>query len=300
MSTNFYPHDYNGIFDNVPEVTFDQFLRVDDGEIISAEIAQRSEDALIRNVFRESQQTIPGALFYNQLTQDQLDSIGQAAERKPGEEFALVFTPERDLKSEEVHQFGAKSEVTNEQIKRNDKDALNRLLYFLTLTIVRKLDDYVLDIFTKADAAGLTPKSAVPVLDGTTSRDTAPSATSLGHLIEHIALGQEGNLALNYNMLIMRPTDAAKLRVEERVTGLSLLDDFGVELRTSRSLTEKSAYLIDTNRAGEVLWEDPLTTEVIDEKLRHVQVVQAWATPAAAITTPSAINKITFNMPRGA
>ena len=35
MSTSFYPHDYNGIFTNVPEVTFDQFLRVDDGEIIS-------------------------------------------------------------------------------------------------------------------------------------------------------------------------------------------------------------------------------------------------------------------------
>ncbi len=43
---------------------------------------------------------------------------------------------------------------------------------------------------------------------------------------------------MRYNTLIMRPIDAAKLRVEERVTGLSLLDDFGVELRTSRSLDE--------------------------------------------------------------
>ena len=43
-----------------------------------------------------------------------------------------------------------------------------------------------------------------------------------------------------------------------------------------------------------MFWEDGMTSEVIDDKERHVHIVQAWATPAAAITTPAAVNKLTF------
>ena len=84
------------------------------------------------------------------------------------------------------------------------------------------------------------------------------------------------------------------VKIQEKITGISLAEDYGVNVVTSREFASNMGFLVDTDRAGEVYWEDPLTSEVIDDRTRHVYTVQSWATPAAAITTPHAINMIGF------
>lgn len=291
----FYPVEGRGsVLKYVEEAAARDFINDQTGDLIALEVALRSKDALLNTIFRESSQAAAGALYYNQLTEAQLESIGEAAERQPGEEFALVFAPEGEAMSEKVHQFGAKSEVTYEAVKRNDKNAVATLVDFLGLTITRKLDEYALDILAKIAAAGLSAETVVPTLTGETTRDTAPANTTVGSIAQAVAIGEESDLSLAYNTLILRPMDIALLRMEEKVTGLSLAEDFGVEVKPSRSLAAGTGYLVDSTRAGEVFWEDPLTSEIIDDKERHVHIVQAWATPAAAINTPSAVNKLTF------
>ena len=291
----FYPHDGRGsVLEHVKEATARDFIVDPTGLFISHEVALRAGDALLNTIFLESRQEASGALHYNQLTEGQLETIGEAAERQPGEEFALVFAPEGESMTEKVRQFGAKSEVTYEAVKRNDLNAVSTLVDFLSLTIHRKLDEYALDILAKLADAGLSVETVVPILTGATTRDSAPANTTVGTIAQAVAVGAESDLSLSYDTLIPKPTDITLLRMEERVTGLSLEDDFGVTVKPSRSLEPATGYLVDSSRAGEVFWEDGMTSEVIDDKERHVHIVQAWATPAAAITTPAAVNKLSF------
>ena len=294
MST-FYPAENPAsVLQYVPDVNIQSFVGEDGPGMITHEIAARSENALIRTIFRDSEQRVSGALYYNQLSNEQIKSIGQAAERQPGEEFALVFQPETQAQIERVRQFGAKSEITYEAVRRNSIDEMSRLVDFLTLTIMRKLDSYVMDILTKAVNAKLTATATAPALSTAVSRDTPLSTLSLGHIIDAVAAGAENDLAVDYDTLILRPTQASQLKIQEKITGISLAEDYGVNVVTSREFASNMGFLVDTDRAGEVYWEDPLTSEVIDDRTRHVYTVQSWATPAAAITTPHAINMIGF------
>lgn len=294
--SSFYPSPNPvSVLANVPGISIDVFVGGDSEELISNEIAARTENALIRTIFRDSEQLATGGLYYNQLSNEQIQSIGEAAERQPGEEFALVFQPESKALVERVHQFGAKSQITYEAIRRNNVDEMTRLVDFLSLTILRKLDTYVMDILTKAVNAGITAKADSPALSTAIGRDTPIAGTSLGHLINAIAQGADNDLAVDYDTLVLNPVPASQLKIQEKVTGISLAEDFGVNVVPSREFGLDMGFLVDTTRAGEVYWEEPLINEVIDDKSRHIYDIQAWATPAAAITTPHAINMISFN-----
>lgn len=288
--SSFYPNGdphAPSIFKEVPDEPISTYFNGIADEIIAREVALRAENSLINLIFKDSGQITQGALQYNQLTDEQLQSLSEAAERQPGEEFAMVFQPEANLQSEKVRQFGAKTEITYEAVRRNDRNEYDAMLTFLALTIGRKLDDYVLDILDKVKDAGLINEATIDVSPIT--RNTPIGETFIGDVVEIAAMASEGEFSVGYDMLILRPQMATWMRFQEKTTGIDLEQDFGIKTVTNNALPKDTGYLIDSSKVGEVYWEDGLTTETFDDKTRHVHIAQAWASPAAAVTMPKAI-----------
>lgn len=220
-------------------------------------------------------------------------------ERAPGDEYRVVRAVDPEYRVAAVRDFGAKFEVTDEEIARNDVSSLNLNVKQLTNTLTRKLNLSALaavengleEIPGKGMIAAAAAWSDV-ITVGPADQITPNSRRPLADIVRAQLAADEEQLGIKHDLLLVAPQQAADLRIGYGEALADLLASTGLELLVNPYVSSGTAYVLKKGGVGYVGYETPLTVEYIDKRENRSKVVQAYAVPSFAVDQPRAVKKI--------
>ena len=239
-----------------------------------------------------------GAVIYSRTTEKHLFTDAEIADRMPGDEYPVVYSQRPESEIAKVQDFGGKFAVSDEARRRNSSVDFDNDVTRLANTIKRKLDQRVIETLHAAEAQGDTIELAALVPWGEVEVHGDPTKLSPGAdrpaslIASAIGLGEEKDLGITYNRLLVSPTTRAYLRGIYGADLKTMLDDFGLELFTSVHVEKGKAYLVDQGNVGFLRYEQPLTVEPYDDREHRQTWVQGYAMPVMGVTLPAAIATI--------
>lgn len=239
-----------------------------------------------------------GAVIYSRTTEKHLFTENDVADRNPGDEYPVVYAEQPASEIARVQDFGGKFAVTDEARRRNHAIDFDNDVTRLSNTIKRKLDRRVIETLEAADATGETNQFVTPTKWGEIEVHGDPAGrTSGGDLPASvialtIGLGEEKDLGINYNRLLVTPMTRAHLRAIYGPDLKDMLADFGLDMFTSVHVPDGKAYLVDQGNVGFLRYEQTLTVETFDDREHRQTWVQGYAMPVMGVTLPAAIATI--------
>lgn len=278
-------------------------LTVDAALTDPTHIEQRIADLVQPNLladhmFTTGGEVTGGAVIYSRTTEKHLFTENDVADRNPGDEYPVVYAERPESEIARVQDFGGKFAVTDEARRRNDAITFDNDVTRLSNTIKRKLDRRVIETLDAADATGETNQLAVPKKWSEVEVHGDPANRSAGVdlpasvLATAIGLGEEKDLGISYNRLLVTPMTRAHLRALYGPDLKAMLDDFGLEMFASVHVPEGKAYLVDKGNVGFLRYEETLTVETYDDREHRKTWVQGYAMPVMGVTLPAAIATI--------
>lgn len=240
-----------------------------------------------------------GAIIFDQLTKNDVYSEG-TAKVSAGGEFPNVSSDKGEPLVAKVEKTGGKFKVTDEARKRNDQALIQRESRKLANTIVRDIDTTALAALNAGVAAlgsdALTVQSGGWVLAGkTTNANKTAAASARADILRAKAAGAKTELGYNYNLLIMHPDDdlALQIALESDANVQAFYAANGLTPIVSAQATAGTPKLVAGGTVGTMGIEDPLSSEVFDDRKIQSTWYQSWMTAAFGVTDPYAIIDIT-------
>jgi hypothetical protein len=278
-------------------------------------IAKLAADQLVVDAFFRPAVTnvIGGAMLYDVLLSGGNFSVRDVEARAPGSEY-IITTGDvtRDLATPQ--DWGARTEILDEERTRFDQVVIGNRLLQLANTISRKIDQ----IAIAAVEAALSKYSIASVpghqwsnftIEG--ASPTAPANRPSADLANAALLVRTDDTGVRPpDTLVCHPGQLANLRIGygDRLDGA--LAAVGItNTRTSMQVATNVAYVVSAGVAG-ILGFEPATygmttpasgvvsggsgglvTEIIPDRERRATWIQSYALPCFAITIPGAIRK---------
>ncbi|WP_137725726.1 major capsid protein [Prescottella subtropica] len=220
-------------------------------------------------------------------------------ERAPGDEYRVVRAVDPEYRVAAVRDYGAKFEVTDEEIARNDTSTLNLNVRQLTNTLVRKLNlsalaavEQALDQLPGKGTIASSAKWSDLITVGPLDQITPNAQRPLADMVRAQLAADEEQLGIKHDLLLVAPQQEADLRIGYGDTLAAVLASTGLELKSSPYVATGTAYVLKKGGAGYVGYETPLAVEYIDKRENRCKVVQAYAVPSYAVDQPRAVKKI--------
>lgn len=247
-----------------------------------------------------------GGVLYEQVTQNYTYADRDVERIEPGRE-APIITGARPAKLfAPVEKFGGKFPTTYEARRRNDIGAFNRMLQQLANTIVRKMHQRGMAELAAAISAYSRTAAGVSWADaiGLVVADQAPNLTAAYDLAKARAENEKNELGYTYDTLIVNPDEMVNLDTyfsgrEGRAALSAVLAAYGIQnvISTPRK-TAGTAYLLASGQVGEMRLEEPLRTNMADEKSSAPTMIeQTWTqslvNPVFYVTDPYAVLELT-------
>lgn len=268
---------------------------------LNGAIARLAADRLVLDAFFSP---IPGnltggGLLYSVLKAGSNYSVRDVEQRTPGAEYGITYSsPDFDLANPQ--DWGAKVRVLDEERDRNDLISLGNKLTTLANTLVRKIDsiavaaiEAALTKWSIASVPGTNWGTLITVGDPTTLTSSANRPTAQFANANLLAAVDDIGVGV-LNTLVVHPQQRAALQIAYGTDLNDVLASAGITaMRASLSVTNGTAYLVESGKPGRVAFERPLTTELIPDRHTRSQWVQTYAVPAFAVSTPGAVRKIT-------
>lgn len=222
---------------------------------------------------------------------------GDAEIIEPGDLFPLVDLGETTRHTAMVDKFGAAALITDENIRRNQRDKVQEAIIKISNTIIRKTD-----------------ARSMAVLDADPDKLVTTAAQSWGtagcdpfsDLVDALGLGESQLLNYNFDTVIINPADAAKLlknkdiraalprenvNVNPLLTG-RLEGLAGLSYIQSPRKAAGSCYLLQKGITGVHAEEMPTYVNRIREEANERWRVQAGRVSVPIITDPKSLIEI--------
>ncbi|MCT1863393.1 major capsid protein [Dietzia cinnamea] len=266
--------------------------------VITERLADLTFDTvLVDKVFSTIGQPVSGgAVIYSQITEKHLFVDG-VADRKPGDEYPVIFSDKPEAQLARVQDFGGKFAISDEARRRNNSIDFDNSVTRLANTITRKLNSRAIETL---DAALATLDDGGEIaghpwtdlaLDGATP--TAAAERPTADLAAAQLAADEDELGVTYSMLLVHPRQRAALATAYGEKLTDVLTAAGLTMHTSTQVTAGTAYVIDPGTVGFVDYEQPLTTETWDDREHRQTWLQSYAMPVMGVTSPRSVRKIT-------
>ena len=278
------------------ELTVDVALR--QPSIIAARIASLADDQLLLPHFTHQlgARVQGGGMLYSTVTAANYYTRDDVEQRGPGDEYRTTAGVDPTPQLAAVEDWGAKVQIPDEYIIRNNVSYMDQQTTQLANTIARKLDERLLakldDVLTgESIVPGHSWMDVVTIGDPTTLTESAalPSADLAG---AQLAADVE-ELGVKHDLLIVHPQEAFALKVTYAEKLDDMLKSAGVEMVTNPRVTAGTAWTIQRSQVGTVGFEIGLTVDVIDDRHTRSKWVQAYVVPAIAIDRIQSAKKLT-------
>lgn len=227
-----------------------------------------------------------GAVLYEQSESIFADRTAEAVE--PGAEFPLSTVGTGPSALAAVRKWGLDAVVTDEAIRRQRMNPVERAMLKLTNGVVKQVD-----------AVALAAIAAAPILNYTVATAWATSTTKLKDVANAIALIRATNNGYDPDTLVVDDTQYVNLIGDSTLQAALRREDSanpvytgqfpvlsGLRVLVSPNLpTAGKAYVIDTKVAGGLADEMPLTGTSIRQEAGPI-VTEGWVLRAKRITVP--------------
>ncbi|WP_020110296.1 major capsid protein [Rhodococcus sp. 114MFTsu3.1] len=260
-------------------------------------IASQADKGLIAPVFF----TVAGArlegggAIYSTAKAADLYTTDRAEQRAPGGEYKVLDGAPIEPKLAKPQDWGGKVQILEEEVLRNNASAVDLKVDQLANEVAQQVDEAALEALEEALGAENTITAgafwADTILDGATPTPPSERPTadwSAGQLASDLQ-----RLGVRHNALIVPPSAAHNLRMIYQDRLEQVLKSAGLELITSVRIDVNSAYLLEKGAAGQIVFEVPLTTKVIEEPGTRSKWIQTYCVPAFAVDRPFAVKQIT-------
>lgn len=266
--------------------------------VITERLADLTFDTvLVDKVFSTIGQPVTGgAVIYSQTTEKHLFVEG-VADRKPGDEYPVIFSDKPEAQLARVQDFGGKFPVTDEARRRNNSIDFDNAVTRLANTITRKLNSRAIETLEAAlstldDGGEITGHSWAGLnLTGATPTPSAERPTA--DLAAAQLAADTDELGVTYSMLLVHPAQRAALATAYGPELKAVLDAFGMTMHATTQVPAGTAYVLDPGSVGFVDYEQPLTTDTWDDREHRQTWVQSYAMPVIGVTSPRSVRKIT-------
>lgn len=237
-----------------------------------------------------------GAVIYDQVTANDLYLQRDVQEIEPGSEFPILNGAETPPLVALARKYGGEVYLTDEQIRRNARDVLNRNMIRLRNTIIRKVD-------TLAMAA----LRAAPINNMAASGDWSTAATDIiGDLVTAQSFVDALDLGYVLDTVLVNPAQAADLLKDKDIRDALPRETENSPIRTGFIGRVLGFSFISTNRVqpgevfavqrggiGSISDEVPLYARPIPEERRERVFIHGARIPAIYVTQPKAAVRLT-------
>jgi hypothetical protein len=237
-----------------------------------------------------------GSVIYDQVTASDLYLARDVQEIEPGSEFPILNDTEPSPLVAIIRKYGGEVMLTDESVRRDRRDLLNREMTRLRNTIVKKLD-------TVAMAA----LRAAPTNTGTTSGLWSAAATdipkdlaSMVNLITQLDMGYEPDTALinpDQEMDLLSDKDIRDALPREKsdipfVTGrLGRLQ--GLDFIVSNRVNVGEVWVMQRRMVGGISDEVPLYARPLHDDRRETWFLHGARAAVPYITDPKSVTRFT-------
>lgn len=251
-------------------------------------------------IFTRGPEAAGGAVIYDQVLAQNLFTLRDVQEVRPGSEFPIVNGEEPTPLVALVSKYGGDAVFTYEQIRRNRRDVLARELIRLRNTIVRKVD-----------LLAIATLDAAPIQTFAASGDWTTAATDIifdiekgKSVLDAIDMGYEADTVLlnPAQALDIRGDGDIRLALPRENRNTNLLDKSATDLNgllgiekwyVTNRVAAGTVRVLDSRFTGFISDEVPAYSRVIDEEVKERKRVRAARIPAMGVTDPKAVVKIT-------
>jgi hypothetical protein len=252
---------------------------------------------LADKVFASGGGVTGGAVIYDELTLNELYATRDFEKVEPGMEVPILTSDRQQPKMARVEKWGGKVWISDEARDRNASAAFAMQIRQLGNTIVRKLNQRVIEVL---DASIAASGQTVVGRNWATATDVGPDASTTTRQnmpLRDFALAQrmadEDELGVRYTLWIINPQEFANL-VTLYDAGLdALLRRMNIDLYVSNRVTAGTAYVVAGRSTGEMRVEQPLRTRSWREEGRERTWVQSTVRPVMFVTNPYSVLKFT-------
>jgi hypothetical protein len=236
-----------------------------------------------------------GGMLYSTLAAADFYTASNTLEpRTPGTEYAVAEGLEPEPKLALVEDYGAKVQILDEEVLRNDVNRVDQQTVQLTNTLLRKLDTRAVAALAAAPIATVAvsnPWNALTFV-GPEANLTISANRPTAHFAQAQELFDLDEMGVVADTLVLHPSQARALREAYAENLGAMLESVGLELFSNPRIPEGTAYVCQGGQVGQVGWELPLTVEVIDDRKTRSRWIQVFAVPAIATDRPYACKKI--------
>ena len=222
--------------------------------IVVAAAAFRDTDDEAR---RRAYSTLAAADFY---------TASDVEKRAPGSEYRVVEGLEPEPKLAVVEDWGAKVQILDEEILRNDVNRVDQQTVQLANQIAKKLDTRAvaaLQAATIATVAVTNPSSALTFF-GPEANLTISGNRPTAHFAQAQELADLEELGVQMDTLLVHPSQARALRTAYGENLTAIMESVGLQLIANPRRPAGTAFVVQGGMVGTIGWELPLTVEVID------------------------------------
>lgn len=235
-----------------------------------------------------------GGLIYSVAKASDLYTTSQAEKRAPGGEYKALDGDPIESKLAKPQDWGGKIQILDEERIRNNVSAVDLKVDQLANEVQQRVDAAALAAIEAAiDSSNIVAGHiwADVLLDGATP--TAPGSRPTADWSAAQLKSDMQRLGVQHDTLIVSPAGAHALRVVYGALLGEVMKSAGLEMVTSVRIDVNSAYVVEKGKAGQVGFEVPLTTDIIDDRSTRSKWIQTYCVPAFAIDRPHAIKQIT-------
>lgn len=247
-------------------------------------------------IFAEGPAAVGGAVIYDQVTANDTYLSQDVQEIEPGSEFPILSSPQAGPLVAIARKYGGEVLFTDEAIRRDNRQVVQRDLIRLRNTIVRKYD-----------TLAMTALDAAPILTMVGSGDWTTAATDIisdlataAFTIDSLDLGyapdtmlinpaQELDLLKDADIRTALPRERTDLPIATGNLGRLMDIDFVVTNR----VTAGTAYLLQRRVAGGISDEVPLYARTVDDRRREAVFLHGARVGVPYVTDPKAVVKLT-------
>jgi hypothetical protein len=238
-----------------------------------------------------------GAVVFDQVTASQLYTDRDVQAIEPGSEFPLVSSGETTPMVAAVTKWGGAAVLTDEAVRRDSRDVLQRELTKLRNTIVRKVDTVAIAALNAAPIVPLvgtdwdSPTTGDPILDLAKGRSMIDDA-DMGYTADVMLINPKQYVAL-MSLKAVRDSLPRESTAGNPIVSGQLNGYMGFEWYVSNRVAVDTAYMLSSKMAGSLRDELGLYSRVVPQPERERTLVQAARVTVPIVTDPKAVVRIT-------
>lgn len=252
---------------------------------------------LVDKVFTNEGGVTGGAVLYDVLEENELYLTRDVEPIEPGGVYPIVDDGRRAPAMAPVEKWGGKVYLLDESKKRNKTGLFGRKIVKLGNTMVRRVNTNTMAVMNAAVAKygrTMVANDWTKIITAGTSASTAQKYP-LADVASAVALAEKEELGIEFNLLILNPTDWANGVTLYGSTGgfKAILEDLGFSYFVTNRQTAGKAKIVAEGQVGGYNVEQPIQTMTYRDEDHDKTWTKSSVLPAMYVDDPFAMIELT-------